>query len=110
MQTKLSKQQKKILRVLGKEGKENRGMKSVELSYLITKKNKLNDILSDTNRASISRSIRRLTERGLVFRITRYYSDVLEAQIKCNVLFTTNEGQKMYDKLENPDMGFIVTS
>ena len=100
IQTKLSKQQKKILRVLGKEGKENRGMNSVKLSHLIAEKPKSHGILSNTNRASISRSIKRLTERGLVHRKTSHYSDILESSIRCNVLFTTDKGQKVYNKLK----------
>lgn len=100
-QTKLSKQQKKILKFLGKEAKENNsGINSTKLSHLIAKKNKSYGVLSNTDRASTSRSIRRLTERGLVHRRTSYYSDALESHIRCNVLFTTDKGQKVYNKLE----------
>ena len=105
-QTKLSKQQKKIIKALGKKAKKERGMTSRDLSHLIA-----NDTipkyywgkykrLSNTKRASISRSIKRLTKRKLVYRKTSHYSDVLESRIKCNVLFVTDEGKKVYNKLE----------
>ena len=99
-QTKLSKQQKKIIKVLGKEAKKGYGMNSRDLSHFIANKNKPYAKLSDTKRASISRSIKRLTKRKLVYRKTSYYSDILESRIKCNVLFVTDEGKKVYNKLE----------
>lgn len=98
-QTKLSKQQKKILRALGKEGKEDRGMNSRDLNRAIASAKPYTK-LSNTKRASISRSIKRLSDRGLVFRKRSYYSDKIGDRISCNVLFTTDKGQKTYNKLE----------
>lgn len=98
-QTKLSKQQKKILNILGKEGKENRGMNSRDLNRAIASAKPYTK-LSNTKRASISRSIRRLSDRGLVFRKRSHYSDILKGRIRCNVLFTTDKGQKAYNKMK----------
>lgn len=94
-QTKLSKQQKRIIKVLGKEAKKHRGVNTRDLNYLIA-----NGKLSDTKRASISRSTKRLINRKLVYRRKSYYSDTLESRIKCNVLFASDKGKREYNKLE----------
>lgn len=94
-ESKLSKQQKEILKILYERAKEDKGIDGRKLNRIISNNN-----LSDSKRASLSRTMKRLIERKLVFRRKNYYSEALGCWIKCDVWFITDRGINVYNKIE----------